>query len=545
MRCCKLIIVSFLTAILFRCSNPSLAGGGTDTESSGGRLIGAVVEIKGMSKNNVQLQLISHNHTPFSTDSVFSTFADDSGYYTFNQIDTGIYNLEAVNVVHGTRLLLQGIHIAENKETRLEPETLQTPGSILIASGSQSDLKKVLFIPGTSISGLIDSSKDTITLDSVPPGILPPVLQSDIAGKDISKLTDTIRLRPAETVTVSAYSQWTNSGKIYINTSSIDLTGDISKFPLLVRLDNTTFDFSQVSADGKGLLFTSSNGRQLPFEIERWDSAGANAAIWVLVDTISVNNSSQHINLYWGNPKAENFSSGKQVFDTTLGFRAVLHINQESSGVRNRKLYSDVTAMANHGDDFVYARGRAGISGYGKNFDYKEEDYIIIDSIKGCSFGTGPFTISFWYKKDYLQKSNLFSFYYGENDTIPFGISFDSSGVISVWNSKDTLINEKVPEDTSWNHLALIRSNSNKLTLYINSTAIKTVPFAEKVNTSKAGMIFIGSDINVMAGRDLLIRSFQGAIDEFRIESVARAENFLKFSYLNQSPAYKLEFEKK
>ncbi len=544
MRCCKLIFVSFLAAMFIRCSNPSVAGGGTDTESSGGRLIGSVVDVNGLSKNKVQLQLISYNHTPFSTDSIFSAFADDSGHYTFNQIDTGIYNLEAVNGAHGTRLLLQGIHITDNKETRLAPETLQTPGSIHIASGSQNVLNKVLFIPGTSISGMIDSSRDTIIIDSVPSGILPPVLQSDISGKDISKLTDTIRLHPAETVTVSAYSQWANSCKIYINSSSIDLTGGIGKFPLLVRLDHTTFDFNQVSADGKGLLFTSSKGRQLPFEIERWDSVGTNAALWVLVDSISAHNSSQYINLFWGNSKADNFSSGKQVFDTTLGFRAVLHVNQESPGVKNRNLYSDVTVMANHGDDFIYARGREGVSGYGKNFDYKEEDYIIIDSLKDCSFGTGPFTVSFWYQKDYRQKSSLFSFYYGENDTIPFGISFDSSGTISIWNSKDTLIKEKLPEDTSWNHLALIRSNANELTLYINSTAIKTVPFTVNITTSKTGIIFIGSDINVIAGRDLLTRSFQGAIDEFRIESVAQTENYLKFIYY-QSSASILEFKNK
>jgi hypothetical protein len=82
--------------------------------------------------------------------------------------------------------------------------------------------------------------------------------------------------------------------KIRMNTTSGNGAGVLApvlKFPVLVRLDKTNFDFSVVNNTGVTVGFKKSDGALLPFEIERWDSGSGQAEIWVLVDTIFGNDS--------------------------------------------------------------------------------------------------------------------------------------------------------------------------------------------------------------------------------------------------------------
>ena len=312
----------------------------------------------------------------------------------------------------------------------------------------------------------------------------------------------------------------------------------------MIRLDNTNFDFSQAATNRKDLRFTRNGTVSLPYEIERWDSLEATAAIWVLLDTIKSNTSSQFITMTWGNPAARTGSNGPAVFDTNNGFRAVLHINQESSGVKNHNLYLDASGMANNGDDYIADRPRDGIIGYGKHFDYSEEDFILIDTLKTCNFGSDPFIISLWFKTDYKQRCNLFTLYFGESDTTPLGVSLDTSGSIITWCSSDTLLNATLPAINTWTHLVLARNATRQLTMFINGTATKSVDFPKDINTKACGMFFIGSDINVYPGYDSLSRSFNGNIDEFRIESKERSVDYIKLMYLSQQITPFISFDK-
>ena len=73
---------------------------------------------------------------------------------------------------------------------------------------------------------------------------------------------------------------WAHSGYLYLDTSpgGADVTGTVTRFPILVRLDAANFDFSQARGDGRDLRFTTPSGDSLPRRIERWDSARAEAA---------------------------------------------------------------------------------------------------------------------------------------------------------------------------------------------------------------------------------------------------------------------------
>jgi len=101
-------------------------------------------------------------------------------------------------------------------------------------------------------------------------------------------------------------------------------------FPLLVRLRRGTFDFSEARGNGEDIRFADRRGRPLPFEIEHWDSAGGEAALWVLVDPSTVcpppRPPRRCVVMYWGNPTVGDRSCGARVFDTRKGYEAVWHL---------------------------------------------------------------------------------------------------------------------------------------------------------------------------------------------------------------------------
>ena len=50
-------------------------------------------------------------------------------------------------------------------------------------------------------------------------------------------------------------------------------------FPLLVRIHQDFFDFSQAESRGEDIRF-SANGKPLAYQIEHWNATGGHAAVW-------------------------------------------------------------------------------------------------------------------------------------------------------------------------------------------------------------------------------------------------------------------------
>ena len=78
---------------------------------------------------------------------------------------------------------------------------------------------------------------------------------------------------------------WKHSGSIYIITTpegaNLPASALEKNFPLLVRLNQEYFDFSQAKLRGEDIRF-SANGKPLAYQIERWDAAEHFVALKVL-----------------------------------------------------------------------------------------------------------------------------------------------------------------------------------------------------------------------------------------------------------------------
>jgi len=191
------------------------------------------------------------------------------------------------------------------------------------------------------------------------------------------------------------YTQWHYSKNIYIDTKEggANIAADQLKFPLLVRLTSSNFDFSQAMTTGADVRFSKSNGDHLQYQIERWDNANSLAELWVRIDTVRGFNNTQYFTMYWGKNSAVDSSSGGAVFDTAKGFRGVWHLNTSGAGPRPDATLMNGSAKSK-GAAFTSGGAIAGCD----TFVPASSQYDSVAS--GINLSGKSFTVMAWFKLD-------------------------------------------------------------------------------------------------------------------------------------------------
>ena len=92
------------------------------------------------------------------------------------------------------------------------------------------------------------------------------------------------------------------------------------------------------------------NTVHLPYEIEYWNNTDT-AFVWVLADSVMGEDSLAYITMHWQKAGAADSSDGEAVFEITKGFEAVLHLNEDPSGLGADDL-KDATGSGHHGTPF-------------------------------------------------------------------------------------------------------------------------------------------------------------------------------------------------
>ena len=88
----------------------------------------------------------------------------------------------------------------------------------------------------------------------------------------------------------------------------------LAYYQILIKMDNSNFNFSRAKTDGSDVRFTHSDGTtELRNWIESWDNANHLAYIWVRVPALATGNTTIYI--YYNNPQAFAVSSGTTTFD--------------------------------------------------------------------------------------------------------------------------------------------------------------------------------------------------------------------------------------
>jgi hypothetical protein len=522
--CILLFTVLTVTGItLLSGCTPDIAGATTETTNG----------VAGVAHNNdktpaadVIVKLLPSGFNPMEatgTCAILIDTTDQKGEYRFSGLTAGTYNVLARKRDKVTSFLTRNVVVNDDSVTEVPAGVLRRSGSI-IADFSQSEgaADGYVYIPGTDIVASV-ANNGGMVLGDVPYGTVDTLLFVS-TGSEYNILRSVLEVNEDTTITIDQ-PLWRYGYRLVLNTSpsGADVAGDVFDFPLLVRLDKSTFSFAEADSGGEDLVFTGRKGNILPHEIERWDPVAQLAEVWVKIDTVYGNNATQFIMMYWGNPAAVP-AAGGVVFDTADGFLGVWHLDDNGT---------DATQAENNASVCTPSDAE-GIVGSGKKFNGK-------DSIKIATLLGKPQTVSLsaWARLDSTQAD-------GGGEIVSIGdaalirMDYDLNNIGTIGSMQlpgdSTYFNatsERYLKGTGWHFISFtVDQDSHTRSLYIDGVDVHTTTgnVADTINYTDAGQnTFIGIHGNGKSGFN-----FIGVIDEVRIYHTVLTADRLKLEYMNQ-----------
>lgn len=530
------------TALLAACLSvavtcSSLTGeGGFGSETTNGRISGHVLLPAGSPAVGAQVTMRRSDYIADMPEGLGKTLwkkgdclTDSSGRFAFDSLDTGSYFVE-INDRH-TAAVAGGCSIAAGRRTiDIGPSTLRAYATVLGEINIDAAPAAAWFVQVYGLERCVAiGPTGKYTLNNLPAG----VFRLRFVCSDSAVLPVTVDgiAAVAGAVTHAAPVGWNHSRRLTLNTTATgaNVSQNVYRFPVLVRLTNATFDFSQAQSGGEDVRFTKSDGSPLAHEIERWDPVNHAAEIWVKVDTVYGNDNTHFITLHWGNPAAADNSNGPGVFDTTDNVTAVWHLNQSCKDATSNK-HSGIESSASDA---------AGVIGSCKKFNGS-------DSIKiaGLLGSLSNITISAWAQLDSTTPgggSEILSM--GDAALIRMDYALGGIGTLGAIHQPGDSVYLNVKsgqflKQTGWHLVTFTVDQNNHIqALYIDGTNVRS---AADVN---AFIDYSGVGQNTFIGRHGNGKTnfnFIGRIDEVRVQNIPVSAAWVKLCYMNQRSDDKL-----
>jgi hypothetical protein len=558
-----LVALALLCAAFLLACGDRLASSEIGNPPKRGTVMGIIYAENGQPAPGTRVGLLPTHYDPVRDTGAHVWFdtTDAEGAFAIDSVDSGSYNIQALQLTARTSLLIQGVEVRSETTMATERNHLQKTGAIsILIPDTVATRNAYVYLPGTEIhtstASLVGESH-LIYLDSVPAGSTPEIVYrsySPDSGAQTRRLrlSEGVTVVPGDTVPASVLPEWNNSARIFLNTTASGAnvtTAPVNGFPMLVRLGPGASVFATAAPDGGDIRFTKADGTPLNFEIESWDPASSQAAIWVKMDTVLANDSTQFIRMYWGNPAAT-APSMKPVFDTAAGYQSIWHMESVKAG--SPPGLKDFTAFGNT----LWAGGGIGPtdlvpSPMGTGVDLSGDSTMLFTSRKFTSPQT--FTISLWFKTVTNQGGKLMGF--GE-DPLMVDTSRDRHlwmdtlgcvhfGVVPA-SGRYVMSNTKPLNDGQW-HMAAGVLWSGGMVLYVdgnkaeeNTSVNQAQPYA--AGYWKAGFDFPFYDWPFPPKSQF----FKGSLDEIRVAKKSFSREWIKLSYESQRPDSRfLRFDKR
>lgn len=331
------------------------------------------------------------------------------------------------------------------------------------------------------------------------------------------------------------FSAWSDTLEVYINTSAsgANVPNTLSNFPLLVRLDQSGFNFAKAKTGGADIRFSTSGGTALPYQIERWDSAAGKAEVWVLADTVRGNNATQFLRLYYGNPAAADSSNPAATFPASLGLSAVFHMGQAGTGARQNSAAGGAAATTNNYDG---DERRPGIIGMADSLDGAATgDWLDLGA--GYADFSAGFTYSAWVYPSAAKRYSHFLDLGGgvaSNNIIVGREDLTNHLIVHLYHpggAQSRLRSDAYLTDNAWQYITVVITNADSLVRWFkNGSLIESkkmlAPLGNVVRTSN------------WMGRSPWTADeyFQGKLDEVRITRGLHPVGWVRMSYESQRP---------
>lgn len=320
---------------------------------------------------------------------------------------------------------------------------------------------------------------------------------------------------------------FTRRRRIYFDNSQQN--EDLTNFPVLIVLDGARVDFANTQDLGQDLRFVDRNGALLPYEIERWNEANK-SFVWVRLSQVSASSNLDYISMYYGNPYAAVGQTPQSVWHES--YSAVWHMAEDPSVGA-----SDSTTNLNHGTstgEMGAANLVLGKVSQGVHFD-GVNDWIQVPHSASLNLTGDSLTVSAWVRLAAEQPFDTGVVAKAEQaaaqDNYYLGVQSSEHANFRVQTliSGRRQVTHTVLATEQWHYLVGVYS-SGQATLYVDNVAQQTTAFGSIVSTQS----------DLVIGRAALDEDglFVGRIDEARVSSVARSENWLAAQYLSMTDAF-------
>ena len=325
----------------------------------------------------------------------------------------------------------------------------------------------------------------------------------------------------------------------------------LTNFPALVKISESSvsgFDYDDCRRrNGGDLRFADAEGNLLASEVDTWDTSGT-SLVWVKVPTL---NALTKITAYYGNELAPDVDA-EDVWAN--GYLGVWHMGDTKvDGSGNAQIVDSTGNGATFAED-ANSRGKntAGVAGlvgncveFGTDSENPTKGGLVCTSSSVLRAGTSAFTFECWARQDdhehgdstttrnaYLvregeQASPWKEVYwidevgdnnYGHNGKIRARFRKTSSSDLGIASSNR-------PAWKTWNHHAATY-NATAGFLFLNGVSTGSVAVDGSLYpTENQTKLYLG---NMSTSQSVV---WPGKIDEVRISSVARSEDWLKATY--------------
>ena len=312
------------------------------------------------------------------------------------------------------------------------------------------------------------------------------------------------------------YTDWSHNGAITILTTpegaNLPATASVEGFPLLIRLHSDWFDFKQAQAHGEDVRFAASDGPALPYQIDEWDAAHGEAAVWVRVPKIG-GNARQQLRVFWGKSDAVSESSGKAVFNETNGYASVWHLGEAVA--------DEVGTLESKDTGTKAVRG---IVGQARHFAGKGGVFCG-DRIANYPAGGSAHTTELWFRAEQANGTIIGWGNEGGGRGSKVRMLFPSPPHIRVDSDFSDVKSESRLPMNKWIHVVHTYGDGPRR-LYING----------RMDGEAATQLDIKSPARLWLGGWYNNYDFVGDIDEVRVSRVARSADWVRLEFENQKP---------
>jgi len=308
---------------------------------------------------------------------------------------------------------------------------------------------------------------------------------------------------------------------------------DLTSFPILVKLEDSWFDFAKVLPDGDDIRFVDSNEIDvLHYEIESWNDDGV-SHIWVNIPQIDEDSAIDYIWMYYGYSWASSYPNPQQTW--TDDFEAVYHLRNTADSTSN--VFNATSYGANPTSGKIDGAYR---------FD-GTNDYIDMGSDLPMLMNASACTLSAWVYpssigiEDYIISISI------NNGGILTDESRATMGIVDFVNiiaggrssdTEDYLYIEAldVIKPDNWYFVATtIDYENDEIFIFVDGELVLSGQafFSEKTTPDTV------ATSSIIGANDDQIKNFvHGTIDEVRVSGTSRSKYWIHAQYLSMTGSY-------